>query len=234
MFTADSKKPISLQVSGEYYVSMQFKDKKAEDAYYNVTLKDGEKGSVFYPLGDNTDDWGNMKTASWDGEVDDLGVLNSASLASGGHIIKNEWIGFGDKVDYKKFTLTSAAELSFTASAPDGPLKLTVCTLKPQTKKGDTTWSQVKIKSVTVKPGKDTELNALRLKAGEYFFMVQSSNVKQSTDYDVQLTAGTFYTDGDAGWNNVLLDKKMPSENAAFFYDNKLAGNGAGRHGGQD
>ena len=227
VFTADSKKLLSLQTSGDYYVSMEFKDKKAGEAFYNVTLNDGDKGSVFYPLGDNTDDWGDMKTAGYGGAVDDLGIINGASLASGGRVVKDEWIGFGDKFDYKKFTLESAAELSFTASAPDGPLKLTICTLKAKTKNEVTTYSPVTVKTVTVKAGQDATLNALRLEAGDYFFKVQSGDIRKSTDYGVQLTSGTFYTDCDGGWNDILLDKKALNENAAYFYNNKLGGNGS-------
>ena len=228
VFTADSKKPLSLQASGDYYVSMEFKDKKAGEAFYNVSLNDGDKGSVFYPLGDNTDDWGDMKTAGYGGAVGDLGVINGASLAADKTVIKDEWIGFGDKFDYKKFTLASAAELSFTAGTTDGPLKLTVCTLKARTsKKGVTTYSQVNVKAVTVKAGLDANLSSLRLEAGDYFFKVQSGDIRKSTDYGVQVTNSTFYTDGDAGWNNVLLDKNALNGNAAYFYNNKLAGNGS-------
>ena len=207
VFTADSSKPIQLQVSGDYYVSMQFKDKKAAEAYYNVTLNDA---SEFYPLGNNTDDWGDMKTAGWAGAVGDLGVINAASLEADKTVIGGEWIGFGDKVDCKKFTLTSAAELSLKVNAPDGPLKLTVCKLKETTsKKGVTTYSQTNVKSVTVSAKQGTaSLSSLQLEAGEYFFRVDSSDVKKSTGYSVQVTDSTFYTDGDNGWNNWLYDKK--------------------------
>jgi len=206
VFTADSSKPIQLQVSGPYYVSMQFKDKKAAEAYYNVNLKDA---SEFYPLGDNSDDWGDMKTAGYAGAVGDLGVINAASLEADKTVIRDEWIGFGDKVDFKKFTLESAAELSLKVNAPDGPLKLTVCKLKETTKKDGTTYSQVSVKSVTVSAKQGTaSLSSLQLEAGEYFFRVDSSDVKKSTCYEVQVTASTFYTDGDNGWNNWLYDKK--------------------------
>ena len=228
VFTADSKKPLQLQVSGEYYVVLEFKDKKAEEAYYNLTLNDGDKGTVFYPLGDNTDDWGDMKTAGYGGAVDDLGVVNATNVAIDNRVIRDEWIGFGDKVDCKKFTLESAAEMNFSINAPDGPLKLSVCTLKAKTsKKGVTTYSAVTVKTITVKAGKDAWLNGLRLDAGDYFLKVQSTDVKKSTDYGVKISHSEFYTDGDKGWNNVLLDKKALHENAAYFYSNKLAGNGS-------
>ena len=226
VFTADSSKLLSLSVSGAYYVSMQYTDKKADEAYYNVTLNDT---SEFYPysLGDNSDDWGDMKTKGYGGAVGNLGVIDAASLAADKAVIKDEWIGFGDKVDCKRFTLESAAELSFTVNAPDGPLKLSVCKLKSKTKGETTTWSQVTVKTITVKAGQAKDLNLLRLEAGDYFFKVESSNVKKSTGYDVQVTHSDFYVDGDGGWNNVLLDKKTLSENEAHFYNNRLAGSGA-------
>lgn len=210
VFTADSSKQLQLQVSGTYYVSMEFKDKKAGEAYYNVTLNDsGKNPSVFYPLGDNTDDWGDMKTEGYAGAVGDLGVINGARLEADKTVIRDEWIGFGDKADYKKFTLESAAELSLKVNAPDGPLKLTVCKLKETTKKDVTTYSQTNVKSVSVSAKQGTaSLSSLQLEAGDYFFRVDSGDVKKSTGYSVQITDSTFYTDGDNGWNNWLYDKK--------------------------
>ena len=164
-----------------------------------------------------------MKEKGWSGAIDDRGTVTAAT-----DLVKDEWAGFGDKVDCKKFTLASAAELSLSVSAQDGPLKLSVCRLKETTsKKGVTTYSQVTVKSVTVKAGQPKSLDSLRLAAGDYFFKVESTNVKKSTGYSVQIADGEFYTDGDDGWNNVLLDGKTLNENEAYFYDNKLAGSGA-------
>ncbi len=225
VYTADSSKLVSLSVSGDYYVSMQFTDKdKSKTAYYNVTLNGaGSKTpSEFYPLGDNSDDWGDMKTAGYAGAVGDLGKIEAS-----GDLISGEWAGFGDKVDYKKFTLASAAELSLSVSAQDGPLKLTLCKLKETVKKSGTTYSQVSIKTITVKAGQTKSLDNLRLAAGEYFFKVESTNVKKSTGYSVQITSGDFYVDGDNGWNNVLLEKKALNENVQYFYDNALSVSGA-------
>ncbi len=229
VFTADSPKLLNLQASGAYYVSMQYTDKRKDvsEAYYSVTLNGGDKGCVFYPLGDNTDDWGDLKTSGWVGALGDLGVLNGAVLAADNAVIKDEWIGFGDKVDCKRFTLESAAELSFTATAPDGPLKLSICKLKEKTKKGVTTYSLVTVKSVNVKANQGAApLNALRLEAGDYCIKVESSDIKKSTGYSVQVTDSVFYVDGDNGWNDVLLDGKALHDNAEYFFDNKLSGTG--------
>ena len=40
-------------------------------------------------------------------------------------------------------------------------------------------------------------------------------------------TTASFYTDGDNGWNNVLLDGKKLNENVQYFYDNALSVSGA-------
>ena len=206
--------------AGDYYVSMQSTNKKNGYALYNVTISEA---SIFYKSGDNTDAWTDMKEKGWSGAIDDRGTVTAAT-----DLVKDEWAGFGDKVDCKKFTLASAAELSLSVSAQDGPLKLSVCRLKETTsKKGVTTYSQVTVKSVTVKAGQPKSLDSLRLAAGDYFFKVESTNVKKSTGYSVQIADGEFYTDGDDGWNNVLLDGKTLNENEAYFYDNKLAGSGA-------
>ena len=229
VFTADSSKLLQLQASGAYYVSMQYTDKRKDEteAYYRVTLNGGDRGCVFYPLGDNTDDWGDLKTVGWEGAVGDLGVLNGAVLAADNTIIQDEWIGFGDKFDYKRFTLESAAELDFTVDAPDGPLKLSVCKLKKKTKKGVTTCSLVTVKTVKLKVNQGSvQMNDLRLEAGDYCVKVESSNVKKSTGYDVRVTDSVFYVDGDDGWNDVLLDGKVLHDNVNDFFDNKLAGTG--------
>ena len=185
---------------------------------------------MFYDLGYNGDDWGDMKTRGYGGTVGKLGVIDAAGLEVDSHIVKDEWIGFGDKADYKKFTLENAAELSFTVntSLDKGPLKLTVCRLKETVKTSGTTYSQVAIKSVTLKAGKESAaLNNLRLAAGDYYIKVETSSVKKSTGYEVQVTHSDFYTDGDGGWNNALLNKKALVENAQYFYDNKLSVSGA-------
>ena len=230
VFTADSSKLLQLQASGAYYVSMQYTDKRKDvtEAYYSVTLNGGDKGCVFYPLGDNSDDWGDLKSMGWAGAVDDLGVLNGSVLAADNTIIQDEWIGFGDKFDYKRFTLESAAELDFTVDAPDGPLKLSVCKLKEKTKKGVTNYSLVTVKAIKLKVNQGSvQMNDLRLEAGDYCVKVESSNVKKSTGYDVQVTGNVFYTDGDNGWNDVLLDGKVLHDNVKHFFDNKLAGTGS-------
>ena len=218
-FTADSKKLLQLQVSGEYYVSMQYTDRRktATDAYYNVWLNDN---SEFYDLGDNTDDWGDMKTAGWDGAVADLGTVTDS-----GKLITDEWIGFGDKFDYKKFTLADAAQLDFSFNTPGGFVKFTVCKLKETEKRdGSKTYSQITVKTVTATAKKPVvTINDLRLEAGDYYIKVQSTNIQKCTGYDVKVTKSTFYTDGDGGWNDALLNKKALDKNAQYFYDNKLA-----------
>ena len=219
---------VSLSASGAYYVSMKFTDKdKSKTAYYNVTLngEGAKKPSEFYPLGNNTDDWGDRKTAGYGGAVGDLG-----KVAASGDLVKDEWVGFGDKADYKKFTLDSAAELSFVlnSSLDKGPLTLTVCRLKETVKASGTTYSEVKVKDITLKSGKESaSLNNLRLAAGDYYLKVETSSVKKSTGYEVKISDGDFYTDGDGGWNNVLLNGKALNENAAYFYDNVLSTSGA-------
>ena len=215
VFTADSKKLLQLQASGAYYVAMKYTDKRktVTDAYYNVWLN-GNSEFDPYSRGDNTDDWGDRKTEGWGGAVADLGTVDAARLAADKTVIKDEWIGFGDKFDYKKFTLEDAAQLDFTVSAPDGPLKFSVCNLKKKTKKGVTTYSPVMVKTVKIKANQGAaQLNGLRLEAGDYFIKVESTNIKKCTDYDVQITQSEFYTDGDGKWNNVLLDGRKLNEN---------------------
>ena len=230
-FTADSKKLLQLQESGEYYVSMQYTDKRKNvtDAYYNVWLN-GEGSNLpseFEPYtpGCNDDDWTGRKTNDLTGLFTDLGTVDAARLKADNTIIKGEWIGFGDKVDCRKFTLANAAELSFTVSAPDGPLKFSVCRLKTSGTGDKTTYSLAGVKTITVKAGQPGNLNLLRLEAGDYYFKVESANIKKSTGYDVQITHSDFYTDGDDGWNSYIYDrKKTPDEKKENTAVTKSAG----------
>ncbi|MBR4255172.1 MAG: AIDA repeat-containing protein [Lentisphaeria bacterium] len=221
-FVADTSGKGLFLEAGDYCFSMESTTaKKGGNAYYNVSLL----GCEFYSDGDNTDDWGDMKTAGWAGAVADLGIMDGVRLEADDTIIADEWIGFGDKVDCKKFMLASAAELDFSFNTAGGFVKFTICKLKETEKRdGSKSYSQVKVKTVTATAKKPTvTIDDLRLEAGDYFIKAESTNTRKNTGYEAQITDSEFYSDGDGGWNNALLEKNALHKNAQYFYDNKLS-----------
>lgn len=218
---ADSAQKNTKQLSldpGEYYISMQSTNaKKGGSAFYNVSInEDGTNGSVFYPQGNNEDDWTDMKTeGAGSAMLDDLGMVTPETTD-----LIDDWVGFGDTVDYKRFTLEHAAELDFAFGAPDGSVKFTVCKLKETTKKDVTTYSLINIKTATIKANQaSARLNDLRLEAGEYFIKAKYTNAKKGngTDYTVSISDSRFYSDGDNGDNNWLYDKKTKEVNVSVM-----------------
>ena len=205
-YTAQTK-PILLE-AGEYYLAMQSTNaKKGGNAYYNVVVD--QDASVFFDKGDNSDDWLNLKNLGPAGMVGDVGMLT----ANRENVIKDEWVGFGDAVDYKRFSLGSAANLSFSIDASDAT-KFTIYKLNSKTdKKGVVTYSLKSLQATTLKKAKDADLYSadtklLLLDAGVYYISVQSTNAKKggSADYGVSLNANSvFYTTVDTSddWADV-------------------------------
>ena len=195
--------------AGEYYVSVQSTNaSKGGSAYYNVAMKDD---SVFYTAGNNTDDWTDLKTKGEFGQVGSVGVIGSTSSA-----ILEDWVGFGDAVDYKRFTLNSAARISFSASASDETV-FSVWRLVETEKAGATVFSLQSLSTVTLaKPKTGTEYagttEAILLEAGDYYFSMESVNAATggNADYRVNLNAGasTFFTAGDNSddWTELRTD----------------------------
>ncbi len=184
---------------GTYYIGVQSTNaKKGGDAGYTISLNDSSK---FYTLGDNSDDWGNLKTAGASGEV---GLLDEISGGDAGKIIYSDWVGFGDSVDYLEFNLSNAAGLSFNVSADDAA-KFTIYSLVEKTdRKGNTTYSLKSLQSSTLKKQKDgsysIDTKNLLLDDGTYYIGVQSTNAKKGGDagYTISLNdSSKFYTLGD-------------------------------------
>ena len=187
---ADSPKTTSgvLLEAGDYYISMQSSNaKKGGSADYKVAL--GE--CTFYTKGKKNDDWTDMKTAGSSSKlVVGVGTITSASAE-----ILADWVGFGDAVDYRKFTLNVAAEMSFTVTSTD-KVTFTIWKLNSKTsKKGVTTYSLKSLQSAAVKMPKTGEnavmtTKSLALEAGTYYFSVESANAKKGgpgADYSVSM-----------------------------------------------
>ena len=166
--------------AGDYYFSVESTDaKKGGGSDYSVSLND----CTFFTRADNSDDWTDMKTMGADGLVGDVGVINGTSE----FVVEGGWVGFGDAVDYKKFTLKTDATVCFHVCA-ENAAKFTVWQLNGKTdKKGNTTYSLKALTSVKIKEFVDTDTKALKLAAGDYYFSMESTNAKKggSAFYDV-------------------------------------------------
>ena len=178
---------------GDYYISVESPDaKKGGNAYYNVMLNKGD--CVFYKKGDNfDDDWGDFYPDDYHG-VAYLGTVDGKK----GTLIENGWVGFGDAVDYRKFTLKTGAKLSLAVTASDAA-KISLCRVesKPGKEPGQTISTMKTIQTTTLKKGKGSDsysafTKALLLEKGDYFIRVESTNAKKggSADYNVNLFAG--------------------------------------------
>ena len=193
--------------AGEYYFSVQSTDAaRGGGAYYSVNFNAAD--SAFYTDGDNSDDWTSLASDGMSGDVGDIGVVDESAseLASG-------WVGFGDAVDYMRFTLVSAANLCFSANATDAA-EFTVCQL---VQSANGTYSLKTLQSTALTFDKatgeyDAVTKALLLEAGEYCISMQSANAGKggSAYYNVSLVgdASAFYTECDNSddWTDVKTE----------------------------
>ena len=184
--------------AGEYYFSVQSTNAaQGGSAWYNVYLNEEDDASDFFLDGNNSDDWTDLVTEGENGAVDDIGVLNDSAFE-----VRSDWVGYGDEVDYARFTLDSAAKLSFSISADDAA-KFTICQL---VRGKDGTYSLKALQSTTLSYDKEFEeydatTKSLLLEAGEYYFSVRSTNAAQ----------------GGSAWYSVYLNQ---DEGGSEFYVN--------------
>ena len=193
--------------SGDYYISVQSTNKKSGYSLYNVNLDD----SVFFTDGDNSDDWTDMKTnGGGSGEYAVFGTVNTGTT-----IVLEDWVGFGDSVDYARIHLDTAASLNFALNAADAAKFSLYSLIEKTDSKGVTTYSLKSLQSTTLKKPKNAgEYTAttkpLLLESGDYYIAMESTNAKKGGNayYTVELGASIFYDAGDDGWNNYVYDKK--------------------------
>lgn len=245
VFTADSPKTVLLEKSGtdnrEYYVSMQFADKKADEAYYNVTLNGADMGTLFYS--DSDDGWNNGPLLVENGKVkvpdadlianlretkiaesgaQDVAFDTNEIRADGAPEIEGGWnnfVGFEDPDDYAKLTMTQPVKLTFMITATD-KVKLVVYKLNKGSK-----WSSTSVKSKELtlnskekKAGFATrtlEVNLARLVGEEntgYYVSVQSTNAKSGGKAWYNASVDSIVCASDYGTNNKLFPDKKNKE----------------------
>ena len=227
--------PDLLLEAGEYFLSMESTNAaKGGNAYYDVYL--GNR--VIFDQGDNADDDGDLlREKLHEGDPDyekyDVGTLDGES----GYIM-DDWVGYGDEIDFRRFSLACGANLSFSVHSDDAT-KFTVWKYDEKKKK------LVSVQTTQVKENKDKEVKmsasyqattkALLLESGEYFFSVESTNAKKGASayysVDVNQADSVFFAAGDDGWNDYLYDKKNTdaplNPNNIYFVNTHLhAGSG--------
>lgn len=166
----------------EYFVSMKAtKTAKGGGAYYNVQL---DSDSVFFTKGDNSDD------------SSELGSMKSLAVASPGAKLLEDWVGFGDTIDFRKFTLSGAAKLSFSLTAGNAA-KLTLYQVVTKGSK----YTLKTVKSVSVGKGKSNGITTGFLKSGTYVLSVKSTEPAKSENANYSLTLSSnsvFYNNPDS------------------------------------
>jgi len=185
--------------AGDYYLCVESANpKKGGNADYTVELD--TEASAFFTKGNNSDDWNDLAEKGAAGKVGSVGVLDGKK-----ETVLEDWVGFGDAVDYKKFTLASAATVDFAFISGDAS-KFSVCKLETkESKKGGTTYSLKDLLSVKAKQYGEHDYFALTktilLEAGDYYFCVESTNAQKggNADYTVNLDVDTsvFFTKGN-------------------------------------
>lgn len=225
VFTADSKKPVDLPAAGEYYVSMQYADKRKDvsEAYYNVRLNGTDRGTTFFL--DADDGWNNWLYDKKKTPADNSANLKSEDIDSVGDSIQldkkcyvdgDNFVGFGDDTDFVKFSLHTAANLSLNLTGVgaaanvknSGALKVVIYSFDAAKKKM-TSLQTTTVKSADLIAGTaDTKLKLLE--AGDYYVSVKSTNAAKGDQVYYTMSVGSntvFFANGD-GWNDYVYDKK--------------------------
>ena len=198
-----NKGKTALLDAGYYTIVVKNSDKGKSASQYTFALE----GQTLFTKGDNSNDWGDLKTKGAEGAVGSLGAFTAQTKA-----VVADWVGFGDAIDYMAFTLDSAASLVFDVASTDA-VKFAVYSLQPKTSKDTTTYSLKSIATVTPKANKAktqyaSSSKALLLEKGTYYISVQSTNAAKggNADYTVELSDNSrFYTKGDNSddWTNM-------------------------------
>ena len=167
---------------GYYYLRVESKNaKKGGSADYVVSLNTEE--SVFFNRGNHDDDWSD-KGKGWKANKKYEYTINKNTHS----LILNEWVGYNDEIDFRKFTLTTDANLSFELYASDA-VKFTIYTLSRKETKDMVSYTLKTLQTTTLKADELKETNSIYLTAGEYYFSMQSTNAKKggNASYDVSV-----------------------------------------------
>ena len=191
----------------EYFVSVEATNwKKNENTNYEVTVS----GEVFNHPGNalqNNFVQGYLKHETTDAAVLTTTISDAQSKISNVAVISDEWVGFGDAVDFQRIVFEESGNYTFQISGLEGKVKLTVWEYND---KGQ--FKSLKNLSVTPKMDKNGnwsvqsgEISSLLLEAGkEYFVSVEATNWKkgEGSGYDVTVSGEVFNNPGNALLNS--------------------------------
>ena len=177
-----------------YYVAVTANDaKKAKNTNYEVTVS----GTGFVEANQQVDDTWEEANAGTTATTKKILAYNAATGAvTAPGVSKNEWVGFGDVVDFREITVGAAGQYNINVSNAVNNLKLTVWALTEV--KGELTAKS--IKSITVNAAKTPvgEISDLLLESGTYYVSVEATDAKKgkNTNYDLAIT-GTGFIKGN-------------------------------------
>ena len=180
-----------LMEAGTYYVAVGAPGgNKGENTDYSVKVD----GTVFNHakngIANNTIDQAKaLAGVKLGGNAD--GTLTSTK------VLEQEWVGYGDAVDYQKLVFQHAGSYTFTTSGLSGKVKLTVYSV-------DANGKQKSLKSITVNSGIGTIKDLLLEANTNYYIAVESTDAKKgaSIDYEVSVGGKVFNHDKNGLANN--------------------------------
>ncbi len=206
--------------AGDYYLSMESTNAaKGGNAYYNVFLS---SNSFFFVEGNNADDdWTALPDKYDFGEMD----------PKPDELVDEEWVGYGDDIDYRKFAVSNDVKANFDVYASDASTKFTLYQLVSKTdKKGNTTNSLKKLTSLAIKK-LDEEYGLYRgvtaecdLKRGEeYYFCMESTNAAKGGSAYYHVDILTSDMGGGGGGAESLSDAlAMPDALSSASFESDL------------
>jgi len=187
---------------GEYYLSMESTNAaKGGNAYYNVHLSND---CVYFGHGDPDDDDGNNLPDYYS-----VGMLYETTETEG---LGGDWVGYDDKIDFRRFSLEKGAKLSFKVEATDAA-KFTIWKYDAKKNKlvsvQSTALKKIATTTSSDKDGKKmyTEYSysvttaGTLLGHGTYYYSVESTNAAKGGNaiYEVYLNGegSEFFSLGD-------------------------------------
>ena len=172
--------------SGTYYISMQSTNaSKGGNADYSVSINNG---SAFFTKGNNADDNFAKLSQEYVVKVADQPMK----------IVSDEWVGFGDQIDYRIVSLENAGMYTFDITSSDAA-KFTISTM-------DSKGKLKSVKNITIKAGQTVQLKDLLLDSGVYYISMASTNASKggNASYSIGINSTTeFFTKGNNADDNV-------------------------------
>ena len=197
-----------VEAGTEYYVEVKANDaKKGKNTDYEVLVT----GTGFVNANQQVDDTWEEAAAGTVETTKKVLVYKADGSVADTVISKNEWVGFGDTVDYREITIGAAGQYNFNVNlgGEQNNVKLTVWSLT-ENKKGEKVAKS--IKSITVNAAKTNvgEISKLLLDDGTYYVSVEATDAKKgkNSQYDLSITGTGFIrgNDEDDDWTNLRTE----------------------------